>query len=190
VINVVVEGESDRGMVSAVVQAAGSEVGRVIVKSGKARIDPLISNYNQAALRSPWVIFRDSDSHCPVKLHAELTATISVISPLFLLRIVHPMSEGWLLGDPEGVAEYFGLRISDIPREPEKLAHPKRTLLQLCAKSRSRGIKRDMVAPGDRAGPLYVLRVNEFATTCWDVHNAATNCDSLHRALERIRPLS
>jgi hypothetical protein len=188
-INVVVEGESDRGVASAVAHAAGQQIDKLIVKGGKTRIDPLIAKYNQAALRSPWVIFRDSDSNCPVRLYKELTATIGKVSPSFLLRIVHPMSEGWLLADPEGFAEYFNVRVADVPREPELLAHPKRTVLQLCSKSRSRSINRDMVAPGERTGPRYVLHINEFATTRWDVANAIINSDSLSRAVERIRCL-
>ncbi|MGV9975405.1 hypothetical protein [Nocardia beijingensis] len=187
-INVVVEGESDRGVASAVARAAGKEIGKLIVKDGKTRIDPLIPKYNQAALRSPWVVFRDSDAKCPVKLYSELTAAISV-SPSFLLRIVHPMSEGWLLADPEGFSEYFGVRISDVPRAPELLAHPKKTVLQLCSRSRSRSVSRDMVAPGERTGPRYTVRINDFAMTRWDVSNAVANSDSLKRAVERIRSL-
>ncbi|WP_157126124.1 hypothetical protein [Nocardia mikamii] len=188
-INVVVEGESDKGVVSSVVRAAGHEIGKVIVRGGKAKIDPLIGKYNQAAARLPWVIFRDSDTHCPVELYKQLTDSVAPLSPLFLLRVVHPMSEGWLLADREGFAEYFNVRVAEVPRNPESLVHPKRTVLQLCSKSRSRSITRDMVALGERAGPRYVVRVNEFAASKWNVENAASNSESLRRALERIRSL-
>jgi hypothetical protein len=82
-INVVVEGESDKGMASAVVRAAGNEIGKLIAPGGKTRIDPLIVKYSQAALRSPWVVFRDSDAECPVRLREELMAKIGTVSPYF-----------------------------------------------------------------------------------------------------------
>jgi len=106
------------------------------------------------------------------------------------LRIVHPMSEGWLLADRRGFADHFRVRESDVPRDPEVLDHPKRTLLTLCANSRSRDVRRDMVAAsGLRTGPLYVPRINDFAMTKWDVQAASANSDSLRRAVERIRDL-
>src|SRR6266568_1792509 len=101
-INVVVEGASDRGVATAVLRAAGREVGKIVVKGGKTRLDPDLPKYNQAASRAQWVVFRDSDTDCPVNLYLKLTRALNVVSPNFLLRIVHPMSEGWLLADPEG----------------------------------------------------------------------------------------
>lgn len=189
-INVVVEGESDRGVAVAIVRAAGHELGKIVVKNGKTKLDPLIPNYNRAALTSSWVVLRDSDTQCPVELHAKLTAAIGTMSPSFLLRVVHPMSEGWLLADAEGFAEHFGVRAAAVPRAPESLSHPKATVLQLCAKSRYRAVRSDMVTADGRTGPLYVVRVNEFAREHWDVGKAATNSDSLRRAVDRIRRLT
>lgn len=188
-INVVVEGESDRGMAEALVRAAGREVGKIVVKGGKSRLDPLVPNYNRAAGRASWLVMRDSDTECPVTLHARLTAKIDAMSPNFLLRVVHPMTEGWLLADPAGFAEYFSVRVSGIPRDPDSLMHPKQTVLGLCAKSLSSGMRKDMVAPGGRPGPLYVLRINEFASTHWNVIAASEVSDSLRRAVDRIRQL-
>lgn len=188
-INVVIEGESDRGVATAIVRAAGHELGKIVVKNGKTKLDPLIPNYNRAATTSAWVVLRDSDTQCPVELRTKLTAAIGTLSPSFLLRIVHPMSEGWLLADSDGFAEHFGIRAAAVPRDPESLAHPKATVLQLCAKSRYRAIRSDMVTNAGRTGPLYVVRVNEFAAEHWNVGRAAENSDSLRRAVERIRRL-
>lgn len=188
-INAVVEGASDEQIARAVIHAAGRNVARVIAKGGKTRIDPLLPNYNQAALRAPWIVFRDSDTDCPVELYSRLTGGIQELAPSFLLRIVHPMSEAWLLADPEGFAEHFRVRVADVPRDPEGLAHAKSTLLRLCAGSRSREIRKDMVAPGDRVGPLYVSRINEFAASRWNVEEASQRSDSLRRAVLRIRDL-
>jgi len=48
-INVVVEGASDRGIARAVVRAAGREVGKIVAKGGKTRLDPDIPKYNRPA---------------------------------------------------------------------------------------------------------------------------------------------
>jgi hypothetical protein len=188
-INAVVEGASDEGVARAVIEAAGRRVGKVIVKNGKTRLDPDVHRYNQAALRSPWVVFRDSDTACPVDLRSRLMAQVQQVSPSFLMRIVHPMSEGWLLADRRGFAKFFHVRSSDIPRDPEALTNPKEAVLRLCARSRLRGIRSDMVASGGRTGRLYVVQMNAFATTAWNVGEASENSDSLRRAVERIRDL-
>lgn len=79
----------------------GHWVHQVRVAGGKTWLDPLIPKFNIAA-RHPWVVFRDSDSQCPVILRARLTAAISLWHPQFCLRIAHSMSEAWLLADREG----------------------------------------------------------------------------------------
>lgn len=188
-INAVVEGESDTGIVRAIIRAANGELGRIVPKGGKSKIDPLLPNYNQAARHTPWVVFRDSDTECPKELYQRLTSGIVTPSPSFLLRIAHPMSEAWLLADQSGFSRYFQVRSARIPRDPETLANPKQTVLRLCAESRSRDIRRDMVVQETKTGPLYVHRINEFAMTSWDVEAAASSSDSLRRALHRIRQL-
>lgn len=101
-INAVVEGASDEGVARAVIQVSGHDVGKVIVKGGKTRLDPDIRKYNQAARHTPWVVFRDSDNACPVRLRQYLLGQVGALSPSFFLRIVHPMTEGWLLADAAG----------------------------------------------------------------------------------------
>lgn len=188
-INVAVEGASDEEAARAVIRAAGRSVARVIAKGGKTKLDPLVPNYNQAALHAPWVVFRDSDTECPVELVARLTADIGELSPSFLLRIAHPMTEAWLLADRDGFADYFKVRRHDLPVSPETLPHPKQAVLSLCAGSRSRDIRHDVVTKEGKTGPLYVQRINEFAKTRWSVESASAISDSLRRAVDRIREL-
>lgn len=188
-INVAVEGASDEEAARAVIRAAGRSVARVIAKGGKTKLDPLLPNYNQAALYAPWVVFRDSDTECPMELVARLKASIGELSPSFLLRIAHPMTEAWLLADRDGFAEYFKVRRNDLPVSPETLPHPKQAVLSLCASSRSRDIRHDVVTKEGKTGPLYVRRINEFAKTRWSVNSASAISDSLRRAVDRIRDL-
>ena len=185
-INVVVEGRSDEEVARAVVHACGHEVAKIVVKGGKTRLDPLLPKYNRASFHAPWVVLRDSDTECPKTLRARLTAGIETLSPSFHLRIAHPMSEAWLLADRKGFASFFQVEESQIPKHPESLQNAKQTVLALCAGSRSRLLRREMVAPGVKLGPLYTTRVNEFASKGWDVESAAAGSESLRRAIDRI----
>lgn len=189
-INVAVEGESDRAAATAVVEAAGHSVAKLFIARGKNKLDPKIPNYYAAAKRTPWVVFRDSDDQCPVLLRRTLLARITVPNPKFELRIAHTMTEAWLLADQTGFARFFRISRDRMPREPEASAHAKQTLLNLCLKSSLRSIREDVVTSDGMTGPLYVARINEFASTQWDVESAATNSPSLARALIAIRKLS
>lgn len=188
-INVVVEGESDREVAKTVVVHAGHRVHQVRIAGGKTKLDPLIPKYNIASAQFPWVVFRDSDSQCPVILRARLTAGISSWHPQFSLRIAHSMSEAWLLADRAGFAEYFKVPSTRIPRDPEALPNAKHALLALCSRSRSKAIRKDVTASGSHTGPLYVTRINEFASTVWSVAEAETVSDSLRRAVARVAQL-
>lgn len=185
-INIAVEGESDREMARAVATHAGHRVNQIRVAGGKTRLDPLIPKYNIASAQYPWVVFRDSDSQCPVHLRAQLTAGISSWHPQFVLRIAHSMTEAWLLADREGFSDHFKVPIVRVPHDPDELPNAKQAVLALCSRSRSAAIRKDVTAPGTRTGPLYVLRVNEFASTKWDVGVAESVSRSLRRAIAQI----
>lgn len=190
-INIAVEGESDREVAKAVIRAAGGEPGKVFVAGGVTRLDPKIAGYNRAAMGAPWVVFRDSDGSCPVQLVDELTARISPLSPRFRLRIAHSMSESWLLADRQGFAAYFSVPVARVPPLPETVPHAKRKVLELCATSRSRTIKNRMTTGrAGETGPEYVVTLNDFAQKHWDVTSAAQNSPSLARAIARIREIA
>ena len=117
-INVVVEGESDREVAKTVVVHAGHRVHQVRIAGGKTKLDPLIPKYNIASAQFPWVVFRDSDSQCPVILRARLTAGISSWHPQFSLRIAHSMSEAWLLSRPRGLRRILQGAVHPHPARP------------------------------------------------------------------------
>ncbi len=188
-INVAVEGESDTAAAKAIVSSAGREVHRVVVAGGKARLDLKIPKYNTASKHANWVVFRDSDGVCPVEVRNELTAGIAAVGNRFCLRIAHSMTEAWLLADREGFCSYFGVKSGQLPRDPEGIAHAKTALLELCSKSKSKAIRREVVTVDGNTGPLYVTRLNEFASTHWNVATAADNSPSLASAIAAIRRL-
>lgn len=188
-MHVVVEGTSDEQAAEAVIRAAGREVTRVHVTNGSARLDSRLLNYRRAAARSPWVVFRDTDARCPVELRAELVSHLPHDNPRFALRLAHSMTEAWLLADPKNLAAFLGVRVGRVPANPEALPHAKYALLELCLKSRSRALRHDMVRSATEIGPLYPLRVNEFASNHWDVAAASEHAPSLRRAIAAIRAM-
>lgn len=188
-INAAVEGPSDEGAVRAVIIAAGHSVGRIIAKGGKPKLDRDIPKYNQAAKVAPWVVLRDSDSVCPVELRARLLSSVRDRSDRFVLRIAHAMTESWLLADRDGFSDFFKVPHGLLPRDPEAFQQPKQKLLSICEHSSSRAIRADMIRPDGQAGPLYVARINEYASTAWMVRAASEGSASLRRAVEEIRLL-
>lgn len=185
---VVVEGSSDEWAARRVVEYAGRDVTQVRSTGGASRLDQKISNYSQAARQDPWVVFRDSDSRCPVELRNELLERASD-NPLFALRIAHTMIEAWLMADREGFADYFRVSVDLVSPEPESLPHAKRALLSLCRHSQSRDIREEVAYDEAHPGPLFVDHLNEFARHHWDVGKAAESAPSLARAIRAIKQL-
>ncbi|WP_130866945.1 hypothetical protein [Acidipropionibacterium timonense] len=122
---------------------------------------------------------------CPVELRNRLFALVDD-NPLFALRIAHTMTEAWLMADRQGFAEYFKVSADRVPLQPELEHHAKKTLLAVCAKSRSRDIREEVVHEETETGPLYVDHLNEFAKVHWDIKQASANSPSLCRAVRAI----
>lgn len=76
------------------------------------------------------------------------------------------------------------------PTCPGGPPNAKHELLGLCARSRSGAIRNDVTASGTRTGPLYATRINEFASTVWNVAEAEVVSQSLRHAVARIRQIS
>lgn len=187
-VKVLIEGQSDQGMAKRIIRHSGLSVGQLVTKHGSGNIDKLIPKLSRTTTNNPWVVFRDSDTRCPVEFRRQLTKS-TTINPAFLLRIVHPMTEGWLMADPQSFSQYFKVTAKKVPVDTELLPHAKRNLLALCKNSRSRDIRSDVVRPDGGAGPLYVSRINEFAEDYWDIATASQNSPSLKRALIRLAEL-
>ena len=187
-MHVVVEGESDKALARRVVEFAGRHVLHVTVTRGKTKLDSKLANYSRAARDQPWVVFRDSDNQCPVSLRRRLLAGIPD-NPLLALRIVHTMTEAWLMADRLGFSRYFAVSFDTVPVDPEAKPHAKQTLLRLCQRSRSRDIREEVVHGQAHPGPLFVERLTEFASRHWNVSVAAQSCPSLQRAITALQAL-
>lgn len=187
---VIVEGETDEPVINALMRAAGWADSEFDVTSvnGKGAIDRDIKKYWKAAHVHPFVIFRDLDRDgegCPVTLRAELVEDTPGESPDLLIRIVDQCIESWILADREGVAEFCGRSVASV--RPSDSRH-KEHLLRLFQKAQ---FKDAVLREGGklRFGTAYKEHLQNLMNHYWSIERAATESDSLRRALERLTEL-
>ena len=167
-----------------------------MVLEGIKNVKGLIRDLNQIALyQNPVLVLADLDNpqRCPGDLVRDMTQRLSV-APDLHIRLAVPEIESWILADREGIAQWLGIPISVVPRNPESLADPKRSLVQLAARSRNRNM-REAIAPvrvlgTNRTGRGYNETVGQFVTQHWNPEVARQNATSLHRAILRIAELA
>ena len=111
-------------------------------------------------------------------------------STSLLIRIAVMEVESWILADRRGIAGWLGVAASIVPTSSENLHDPKRTLVEIARRSRSRAL-REAIAPQSirgtgRAGPAYNDSLGEFVTQHWNPEAARRNAPSLDRAIARI----
>ena len=191
-LTIVVEGISDEAIVRKLCLIAQVAVGPVYIQRGKDQLDKRIAGYNAAAQYALWLVVRDlnSDAECAPELREKL---LSDPSEYMHLRISVRSIESWLLADRDNIARYLGISRALVPRDPEALERPKRTLVNLARRSRKRTIREDMVpAEGVSAevGPGYTSRIVEFSTNHWNPEVAATHADSLNRCLSTLSQIA
>lgn len=107
-----------------------------------------------------------------------------------LFRVAVREAESWVLADAEGFAEFLGVSTRSVPREPDQLQDPKRTLLQIAAQGRRRDVREDLIArPGAIAsqGLGYNSRLTAFVREHWSLERAVEHSSSLERARRRMR---
>ncbi|MEW6268900.1 MAG: hypothetical protein AB1689_06335 [Thermodesulfobacteriota bacterium] len=191
-VTLVVEGVTDEVVAKRLLDENGWICSFVYGKAGKAAIDRALTGYNNAARFSQWLVLRDldSDAACAPELREALLASPS--RGMRLHVAVHAV-EAWLLGDSEALSDFLAVPRDRVPADPERLVHPKRTLLELARRSRRRAIREALVpAAGMTAqvGPGYAAALITFATSHWRPVVAASKCESLERLRRFLRRLS
>lgn len=161
-------------------------------KGGRGRFWKDAPRYNQAAASIGFVFgLADLESFpCPsglIQRHLK-----SSLHPNFVLRIAEQMLESWLLADT-GLARFIGVPIALLPRNPDAEVNPKQTLANLARRSRSRGIRNDLVPENGSLGIVgkgYTPRMSEFIEKHWRPNEAQQRSESLRRALAAIREIA
>jgi len=163
-------------------------VGTVYSRGGYGYLKKTIRGWNAAARGTPFLLVTDLDSAaCPSALIEEWLSVPKHDNLLFRIA-VHEV-EAWLLADSKGLATYLAVKPGLVPKRPEALPDPKRSLVELASVSKRKQIREDIVPRrGSTAqqGPGYNNCLSEFDQSTWDVELAANNAKSLRRTLDRL----
>lgn len=182
----IVEGHLDGRLLSVVWRQLGLDGRPLVVRdAGGSGFWKLASKYNEAGRHQLVVGLADLEQNecAPALLKRLQPARVSG----FKLRLAVRMLESWLLADRVAVAAFLGVRVSAIPREPDREAHPKRALVNIARTSRRRWIREALVPNGSGAlvGPEYTPVIGSFIDSQWDAARARLNSPSLERACLR-----
>lgn len=189
VFTLAVEGVHDDAVARRLCEVTGHAVGSSYIAKGKIKLGQSLRGYNNAARLSWWLVLRDLDfdEGCAPSL---ISRVLPDRADKMLLRVPIRSVESWLLADREGIADYLGISVDVVPREPEQLERPKRTLVDLARRSSRRGVRNEMVpGPGlsSEVGPGYTRHVLEFVGARWNPFYAADYSDSLSRCLRALQ---
>lgn len=184
-----VEGAHDDAIARRLCEVTGHTVGISHVAGGKVRLDRQLRGYNNAARFAWWFVLRDldRDAECAPTLLQNL---LQGRHAQLVLRVPVRSVETWLIADRAGIATYLGISVDEVPRDPEQLDRPKRTLVDLARRSPRREIRSDMIPREGlsvEVGVGYTTRVLEFTRDRWNPDVAANHSDSLRRCLEALK---
>lgn len=143
------------------------------------------ASYNQAGMRMPvlGLVDLERETCAPALLAKQLPNKAQG----FYLRVAVRMLESWLLADRRAIADFLGVSLAAIPKDPDDELHPKRKLIELVKRSSSKTIREAML-PGDSGalvGPEYVTTMCQFITDHWQSERARKLSSSLDRACAR-----
>lgn len=173
-----------------VAEHAGLSIYREENARGFGNLKRKVANYDQMGARGlPVLLLTDLDADpCP---GGKVLAWLGhQPSPGFLLRICVREVEAWLLADTEATAEFLRIRQTALPPNPELLADPKATLIQLAQKAPKK-IRVGLTPVGKASiGPDYNDLLREFILDDWSIDRATRNAPSLARARTRIAELA
>jgi hypothetical protein len=186
-----VEGSTDEAVLRRTLSDFDLQVDNIYGSKGKQGLDRQLKGYNHAARYRPWVVLRDldHDAECAPSL---AQALLPNPAQMMCFRLAVRAVEAWLLADREAMAAFLGVAESFIPVNVEALADPKRELLDLVRRSRSRSLQTDMIPAVDstaRIGPGDASRIIEYVYGVWRPEVAARHSDSLRRLRRAISSL-
>ncbi len=191
-VSFTVEGIVDQAVVLKLFDASGIVSGTPYVCDGIDNLRQRIAGFNAGARYSPWFVLCDLDRHeCPPELRSSFFDKPQTKG--MELSIAVRAVETWLMADRRSFASFLGIEVKRIPREPEQLANPKETIVEL-ARGSSRRVIREGLTPskssGRRVGPAYTDEIIRYVHHRWSPTRARGSSPSLARAFERCETFS
>lgn len=188
-----VEGRTDIPVAQRLIRLVGLQPQQAVVAGSKSRLDPRVPALNRSAAQLNWLVLRDLDRDAPCapelirSLFGESTRALRLS-----LRLPVRAMESWILADREGFARVFSVSPHHVPDHPDTLDNPKRSLVNLCRRSRRADV-REAIAPraksGRQVGPEYTDRISTFARESWTPERASNSSPSLRRTITALRRL-
>ena len=148
-----------------------------------------IGQFNKSAKGIPILVLADLDrGECAPLLIADWLKHPKHNNLIF--RVAVREIESWLLADRDSIAKFLGIRVIDIPLNPDEIIDPKAVVINLAAKSRKRNVRRAIVPARKstaKIGPDYNGILSLFVQNDWSVNDAIKHSPSLSRAYEAIK---
>ena len=157
-------------------------------KTGNGYIRKNIKNFNYASKVTPFLVLTDLDMHeCPIQLIEKWLDFKKDENLIF--RIAVREIESWVIADAEGIAEYFKIDKTRIPKNPDQIIDSKQTLINLAKLSKSKTIKSGIVPRNgstSKQGIQYNILIGKFIRDFWKLERAKTRSESLQRATNAL----
>lgn len=167
-------------------------IGQVFCRNGKTYLRSEMDAFCNIACRRPLLLLADLDKDqcAPAMVRAWLGRR--KLPEHFIFRVAVREVESWLLADHEAIKKFFGIRAAKFFFEnPDSLADPKRTLINLARHAPSK-IRQEIVpAAGSVAsqGIGYNEELSRFVETVWCPVRAEKLSESLRRMRECLQKL-
>jgi hypothetical protein len=161
-----------------------------------------IEKFNELSLAHPVILLTDLDADtCAPQLIKKI---IKDKNEHFILNIAVDEAEAWLMADREGFAEYFKIKIEDMPPAHQTKQGGRKALTEmkfnykssrfltyeLVEKIRHTEFKQQLTPKkGATKGPEYNSCLLPFIQNKWDISTARRNANSLDRMIGRIQNL-
>jgi hypothetical protein len=190
-VNLAIEDELSESVLRTLLDYVDREyfVGTAYGRQGFGYLRKTAAGWNVGARGIPFVLLTDLDDQlCPSALIQEWLNM--PLHPNLIFRVAVREVEAWLLADRINVARFLSVPRKIVPSTCDDLADPKRELIQLARKSKSREI-RERIAPRINStaqqGPDYNGCLTAFVKSGWDIQTACHASPSLARAVHRLR---
>lgn len=193
-VNLAVEDLLSEALLRGMLKQSGRPyaVGACFSSRGFGYLKKRLEGFNHAAKGTPFLILTDLDqSECAPVLIEEWLPYPQERNLLF--RVAVKAVESWLLADRQALSKFLGVSETQMPIKPDEVDNPKRFLINLAVKSRSKEI-RESIAPPIKSsasiGPDYNGKLTEFVQAGWRVKEAMKNSPSLEKAFQAIQSFS
>jgi hypothetical protein len=197
-VYLVVEDELSEHLLRTMLLQTGRDflVGAVYGKQGAGYLRRTIRAFNRSAAGATYLVLTDLDrTGCVPDLIEDWFGCKIAEYPNrrhsnMVFRVAVRETEAWAMADRERFALFLGIRLNCVPHRLDDVDDPKRLLLDLARRCRSRDLRNDIVPrPGDKriVGPDYTGRLANFIASSWRAEAAQAHSHSLSKAFGALK---